>query len=114
MTETTEDRMSLNDLAESLNGWEELAVQKTFGFSIADFENQGTLGIRALAFVEFKREAETDASSTAKLRGNKDAAAHKAAMDLTLGELIARYPEMNEDDPADPMAGIKDDAPGKA
>lgn len=102
MTETTEDRMGLEELAESLNGWEELAVQKTFGFSIDTFEDHGTLGIRALAFVEFKRE------------GQKDTAAHKSAMDLRLRELIERYPEMNEDKPADPMAGLEDDGPGKA
>lgn len=99
MTETTEDRMSLNDLAESLNGWEEIAVQKQFGFSIDKFEDHGTIGIRALAYVEFKRA------------GDNDKAAHKAAMDLTLRELVDRYPEMNEDDEANPMAGIKDDGP---
>lgn len=99
MTETTEDRMGLEELAESLNGWEEIAVQKTFGFSIDDFENQGTLGIRALAFVEIKRE------------GNNDKAAHQAAMDLTLRQLIDRYPEMDEDKTADPMATLEDEAP---
>lgn len=91
----TTETNRLEELAESLNGWEELAVQKAFGFNIDDFENQGTLGIRALAFVEFKRE------------GQKDAAAHRAAMDLSVRALIDRYPEMAEDAAADPMAGIE-------
>lgn len=105
MTETTEtaERMPLDELAESLNGWEELAVQKQFGFSIDKFEEHGTIGIRALAYIEFKRE------------GQKDAAAHKAAMDLTLRELVDRYPEMDkDDDPADPMAGIREAEAGEA
>lgn len=93
---------TLEELAESLNGWEELAVVKAFGFTIDDFENQGTLGIRALAFVEFKRD------------GAKDPAAHKAAMDLSISELVSRYPEMNEDEVPDPMATLEDAKSGKA
>lgn len=100
MTETTAPA-GLEELAESLNGWEELAVQKQFGFSIDDFENQGTLGIRALSFVEFKRD------------GAKDPAAYKSAMDLTMRELIDRYPEMDEDTVPDPMATLEDAAAGK-
>ena len=102
-TTEPEKRGSLEDLAESLNGWEELAVEKNFGFSMDKFEDHGTIGIRALAFVEFKRD------------GMKDTAAHKAAMDLALRELIDRYPEM-KDDPdqaANPMAGLEDES-GKA
>jgi hypothetical protein len=102
MTTETAAESTLNDLAESLNGWEELAVVKAFGFQIDDFENQGTQGIRALAFVEFKRE------------GQKDTAAYKAAMDLTLRELIDRYPEMAEDETPDPMATLEDAKSGKA
>lgn len=105
MTDTVEaPTQTLEELAESLNGWEELAVQQKFGFQIDDFEEQGTLGIRALAFVEFKRE------------GAKDPAAYKSAMDLTLRELIDRYPEMKDDDEVpDPMATLEleDDGPGK-
>lgn len=99
-----ENKKTLNDLAESLNGWEEIAVVKSFGFQIDDFEEHGTLGIRALAFVEFKRE------------GQKDTAAHKAAMDLTMRELINRYPEMDADTDGvpDPMASIDGDDSGKA
>lgn len=98
----TTETHTLEELAESLNGWEELAVVKAFGFTIDDFENQGTLGIRALAFIEFKRE------------GAKDPAAHKAAMDLSVRELVDRYPEMNEDAVPDPMASIEGTKAGKA
>lgn len=103
MTENAEARMGLEDLAESLNGWEEIAVQKMFGFSIDSFEDQGTLGIRALVFVEFKRE------------GMKDPQAHKAALDLTMRELIDRYPEMAEDNDEvpNPMASIDGAESGK-
>lgn len=90
----TENKTTLEDLAESLNGFDEIAVQKAFGFNIDDFENQGTLGIRALVFVEFRRE------------GEKDPAAYKRAMDLTMRDLIDRYPEMAEDDVPDPMATL--------
>jgi hypothetical protein len=99
MTDTT-DRMPLDELAESLTGWEELALHKAFGFSVAELEDHGTLGIRSLAFVELKRE------------GMKDSAAHKAAMDMTLRDLIARYPEM-EENPDDPMASIRKDEAGE-
>jgi hypothetical protein len=98
MTETT-DRMPLDELAESLNGFEELAIQKAFGLTLDHLEEQGTIAVRAFAFIEFKRE------------GQKDAAAHKAAMEMTLRELTDRYPELAEDDAANPMAGIKDDGP---
>ena len=98
---TTETR-KLEELAESLNGWEEIAVVKAFGFTIDDFENQGTLGIRALAFVELKRE------------GQKDAAAHQAAMDLSIRDLVSRYPEMNSDEAPDPMATLDGGKSGKA
>lgn len=98
MTETT-DHMPLDELAESLNGFEELAVQKAFGFSLDQLEGQGTIAVRAFAFVEFKRD------------GQKDPAAYKAAMEMTLRELTDRYPELAEDDAANPMAGIKDDGP---
>lgn len=100
-TDETNDRPGLEELAESLNGWEEIAVQKTFGFSIDKFEEHGTIGIRALAYVELKRE------------GANDKAAHKAAMDLTLRELVERYPEMDEDNVPDPMATLREDE-GKA
>lgn len=101
--------MGLEALAESLNGWEELAVQKAFGFSIDEFENHGTLGIRALAFVEIRRE------DSETLPSAKDAKAYKAAMDLSLRDLVDRYPEMSEDpdEVVNPMKGIED-AEGKA
>ena len=90
----TENKNTLEELAESLNGFDEIAVQRSFGFSIDDFENQGTLGIRALVFVEFRRE------------GDNDKTAYQRAMDLTMRELIDRYPEMAEDDVPDPMATL--------
>lgn len=96
-----DERPGLEELAESLNGWEELAVQKMFGFSIDKFEEHGTLGIRALAYVEIKRE------------GTNDKVAHQAAMDLTLRQLVERYPEMDEDNVPDPMATLQADE-GKA
>lgn len=101
MTETT-DRIPLDELAESLNGWEEIAIRKTFGFSFDQLEEQGTIAVRALAFIELKRE------------GVKDSVAHKQVMDWSLRELVDRYPEMNEDEPADPMASIREDEPGEA
>lgn len=101
-TDETTDRPGLEELAESLNGWEELAVQKSFGFSIDKFEEHGTIGIRALAYIELKRE------------GANDNVAKHAAMDLTLRQLVERYPEMNEDEAVpDPMATLREDE-GKA
>lgn len=98
MSETT-DRPGLEELAESMNGFEEIAVQKSFGLSVEQLE--GTIAARAFVFVELKRG------------GAKDAAAYKESMEMTLRGLTERFPEMNEDKTADPMAGIREDE-GKA
>lgn len=99
-----ENKSTLKAISDSIDGWEEIAIRQKFGFNIDDLENQGSIGIRAIAFVELKRE------------GQKDAAAHKAVMDLTMRELIDRYPEMETaaDGVPDPMAAIDGDDSGKA
>lgn len=85
--------LTAEEVTESLTGWDEIAVAKHFdGFDLyMSGEAKPMLLLRALAFVHLRRaEAGTDA------------AAHKAAMDLTVADLYDYFEQDDEANPEDP------------
>lgn len=96
MSENTTTKATANEVFESLTGYEEIAVEKRFGAGVETLADGKPLRLlRALAFVQIKRE------------GSDDAKAYDAAMNLTLAEAQNRF----EDD-RDLEAG-EDNAPEK-
>jgi hypothetical protein len=50
-------QITVNDMAESLTGYDEIAIQKHFGIDIyADGEQKGVVALRALVFIQKTRE----------------------------------------------------------
>ena len=61
------------EMTESLTGFDEIAIEQQFRRPLEDLSNTGT--VRALAFVQFRRD------------GLDDKAAHEKAMGATFGAL---------------------------
>lgn len=87
MSET--QRLSAEAFTRSLNGFEELAIQRMFKAGLGDLRD--TMAPRALLFVQNKRE------------GMKDADAFKASMEMTLGDMETRFEKAEVTE--DPEAG---------
>ena len=90
---SSDPTMTLDEMVESLTGRDERAIEKHFdGFYIyTQGETKGVLAMRALAFVQFRRDGQTD----------RDAL--KSAMDLTFKDLTTRFlPDEPEIDPHEP------------
>lgn len=66
--------VDIKALANSLTGWDEIAIQKAFRATFEDLP--GMMGTRALLFIRARRE------------GSSDKEAHTAAMSSTVGEII--------------------------
>jgi hypothetical protein len=97
------ERMSIDEMVESLNGYDEIAIEKAFGSDVSSLlEKKPTMGLRALVFVDVRRG------------GVSDAEARKSAMELRLGEVQEYFPdedpEVTPDDPATD-AGKDDELP---
>lgn len=93
MTSSGNPNMTLDEMVESLTGYDELAIEKHFdGFDIyAHGETKGIRAMRALAFVQFRRDGQTD----------RDAV--KTAQELSFKELKDRFlPDEPEIDPSQP------------
>lgn len=64
MTETVE-KLNVEELTESLTGFEEIAISKVF--SVKDFMTlPGTMSVRALLFVVYKRDGDNDTDAYQK------------------------------------------------
>lgn len=89
----TTPTMTADEMVESLTGFDELAIEKHFGgFDIYDDgQTKPTRALRCLAFVQFRRDGETD----------RDAV--KKAQELTFKEVAAMFveaePEIDPDAP---------------
>lgn len=99
---TEAEKIDPEALLESLNGYEEIAIEKAFGFSLDNLEDNAMRGIRALVFVLRRRD------------GLDHKAAHRAAMELTIGQLMDMFDLEDLEDQAvtDPMG--EDEAPAPA
>lgn len=74
------EKINLQDMSESLNGFDEIAIRQRFRMGISDMQNDAFTYMRALWFVHVRR---TD--------GLKDPEAYNAAMDLSIKELGERF-----------------------
>lgn len=84
---TSTDLPTLEEALNSLTGWEEQAIKQKFHADFMDLKNTAT--VRALVFVQFKRE------------GHDDNTAWKLAQDLTVGQCDARFDTSEEEDETD-------------
>lgn len=76
--EAAPDKVDPEALLKSLNGHELVLIKQMFGFVLTNLEDDAMQGIYALEFVRIFRRT-----------GRKDAkAAKRAALDLTIGELM--------------------------
>lgn len=69
-----------------LNGFDEIAIAARFGEKVGALRNDPIALGRALAFIHYRRD------------GLNDAAAHEAALTLTLREVVEFFPPEAEDD----------------
>jgi hypothetical protein len=75
----------VDELFESLNGFDEIAICKHFGgHDVSDLKSRPMTLLRALIFVEKRRE------------GMKDLAAKEAALSLTMREVSDRFEDEGE------------------
>ena len=85
--------MTIDEFVESLTGFDEIAIEKNFdGFDVyTQAETKSIRAMRAMAFVRFRREGQTDRD------------AFKAAQSLPLKDLQAMWitaaPEIDPDNP---------------
>jgi hypothetical protein len=85
--------VSIDALARSLNGFDEIAISKAFGYEVEDMLGPNGDGkgakkvkfLRALIFVSFRRD------------GMKDREAYNATMNIPLVELEAQFGDLTED-----------------
>lgn len=96
MTDHT-SKPTIEEMAESLTGFEEIAIKTHFDSTLDSFES-GTMLLRALVFVQHTRA------------GVKTAAAKEAAMSLPIKALPDQFAEDDEVTPDEPVtAAGKDD-----
>ncbi len=77
------DKINADDVVRSLNGFEDIAIEKMFGLPLMKMDEMRAP--RALVFVLKKRE------------GLNDVQAHTAAMEMTFGELTDLFETEDED-----------------
>lgn len=71
------ENVDAEEVGRSLTGFDEVAIKRAFGASIGDLPE--TIIMRALLFVLLRRD------------GVKDSNAHKACMELPLGEVSDKF-----------------------
>lgn len=93
MTEQVQDqeqRASLQEVVESLTGFDEIAIEQAFGAGIVTLlDTKATMATRALVFIQRKRD------------GMKDPEARKAAMEMRLGDVQDLFRDDDEQDDAE-------------
>lgn len=83
--------VTATDVAKSINGYDELAIARAFGKDVDEL--RGTMAIRAVVFLQLRRE------------GVKDAEAKRGCMELTVTELNEFFAE------EEPDADLQDEDP---
>lgn len=96
LAEAEFEKLSPDALAESLTGFEEIAIRQFFRTKLEDLAEDSTMMMRALLFVVYKRD------------GMKDADAFQTAMHESLSSVVEKFERSNEDDP-DPQAQAEHD-----
>lgn len=78
-------RYDFEAIANSMNGFDEIAIERVFGRGFKKLD-AGTLMGRAILFVQWRRD------------GMKDTAAYQKAMLLTIEEMEALFTEIDDED----------------
>lgn len=73
--------MGATELAETLNGFDEIAISRTFGEDVTALRERPLMFLRALAFIDHRRQ------------GQKDAEAYVAAMEILTKDLDSYFPD---------------------
>lgn len=79
--------MTADEMFQSLTGFDEIGIEKAFGEDISVLTKRPTQYLRALIFIERKRA------------GDSHEVARKAAQELTMGEVLAYFPDAEVVDP---------------
>lgn len=83
--------MTAEDFFRTINGFDEIAIARTWGADIADLRKKPFTFMRALVFVDFRRQ------------GKHDVEAHQDALGVTVGELedyfVEEKPEFEPEAP---------------
>lgn len=101
MSENTENgaETTVSEAMNSLNGFDELAIEKAFGSTWESMaEKRPSTLTRALIFVQFRRDGQTDAE------------AKKAALSMTLGQVQGYFAQDDELMPDDPTTAAGKDS----
>lgn len=86
------NKISADEFLESLNGFEEIAIEKAFGSEVMALgQNSPTKFLRSLVFIQQKRD------------GKNDFEAKDAVMNMSLGEVNAYFSEDDEVMPEEPV-----------
>ena len=82
-TETAEvqDKIQAAEFSKTLNGFDQLAIQKFFSMRFDQLQDDALTFLRALWFIKLQRDPEKP----------KAAEAYKAAMEVTLGDLTGKF-----------------------
>lgn len=81
-----DERPDLDELAESLNGYDQLAIRTMFGITFDQVEEDMVMFMRAMAFVHYRREAGAQGPKN-------DKEAYRRSMELTMRELVKVFRE---------------------
>lgn len=93
--------LTADDMAKSLTGYDQLAITRAFGESLAQMaQTDPDMVVRGLIFVDRRRDAV------------KDPAAHREAMDLPLGEVRGYFTGTPEPMPEAPVTAEGKDSSG--
>lgn len=92
------DKITVNEALEQLTGWDEIAIKKTWGAEITDLRESPFTFMRALIFVDARRN------------GAKDHEAKEAAMTLTIREVSDHFAE--DEDEAMPDEPVTESGKG--
>ena len=92
--------MTAEDCFQGINGFDEIAIGRSFGEDLSDLRRKPFMFVRALVFVHLRRG------------GAKDGEAHKQAMNLTMSDLEGYFEQDSEVMPEEPVTELgKDDEP---
>ncbi len=87
-----DERPDLDELAESLNGYDQLAIRQMFGITFDQVEEDMVMFMRAMAFVHYRREAGAQGPKN-------DKEAYRRSMELTMRDLVKVFRERERADP---------------
>lgn len=94
--------MTVEEMTESLTGFEEIGIQKQFGQDLMEMERTPVRMIRSLVMIDIARRDEVN-----------HVEAYKRAMDMTMKQVMAHFADDEEPMPEEPTteSGKEDSLP---